>query len=146
MAVCRGSVRRGVCPAWIAVAKLLRLEQRRAREVTPAPDPITSNTGGGSLAMQRITQTVRACNCFEGFELQGRAVTANLRAAGCDPNLERTYGTNTTLSTSPTSTWQQRDRSRPAFAHTWWLQRYPAVFKPPFPRQDDRSEIFSSSA
>ncbi len=30
--------------------------------------------------------------------------------------------------------------------HQNYLQRYPDVFKPPFPRQDDRSENLSSSA
>jgi hypothetical protein len=62
--------------------------------------------------MQRITQTVRM-QLLRRFELQGRAVTANLRAAGCDPNPDRTYGTNATLSTSPTATRQQRDQSCP---------------------------------
>ena len=30
--------------------------------------------------------------------------------------------------------------------HQNYLQRYPDVFKPPFPRHDDRSENLSSSA
>lgn len=78
----------------------------------------------GSLAMHRIKQTVRSAARVRGETpgLGGHALTSRgepsrpvQRAAGCDPNhLERTYGTDASLSTPPIAERHQRDRQRPA--------------------------------
>ena len=74
-----------------------------------------------SFSLQRLEQTIRRASGVKRDEQRvgGHAWTSRGEssrpvpsAAGCDPNhLERTYGTDASLSTSPTATRQQRDRS-----------------------------------